>query len=367
MHNSRSISGSSDRPRLGFSEVDGCRDKVPALPGMGGRAEKSAVMARRVWVCSPLLATLFFVMPAAAQSPGAELEEVSKPTASEPQDVPEPGITSLIFAAGLLTLLRRRSGGRHSSSRHGARNVGIFALLALLSQSIPAGAEAILIDDFSSFSELAVSGLPTGPKTNFEAFEALEALGLERDVFLERTSTNRGRVDYDTSGSLDGALSYASAASTTGNLSVTYDGADASPTLNPLGLNHLDLEDGGLNTGFEFVATSDLGAFVTLSVYTDATRYSSVTFQILADPTFQLTSYYVNFASSDRLSVASFVSQGSAGGADFSDVGAINFFVSGATEGVDVSISSFSVAIPEPDLASLIGGAGLLVLLRRRR
>jgi hypothetical protein len=83
---------------------------------MGARAEKSAVMARRVRVCSSLLASLFFVMPAAAQTPGAELEEVSKPTASagtnvsagEPHDVPEAGITSLIFTAGLLMLLRRR-------------------------------------------------------------------------------------------------------------------------------------------------------------------------------------------------------------------------------------------------------------------
>ena len=67
-------------------------------------------------MCSALLASLFFVMPTAAQTPGAALEEVSRPTASagtkdsasEPNDVPEPAITSLIFAAGLLTLLRRR-------------------------------------------------------------------------------------------------------------------------------------------------------------------------------------------------------------------------------------------------------------------
>ncbi|OYV05554.1 MAG: hypothetical protein CFE26_10990 [Verrucomicrobiales bacterium VVV1] len=99
-----------------MSKVDGCPDKSPRLPGVGARAEKSAVMARRVGVCSSLLASLFFVMPAAAQTPGSELEEVSRPTASagtkdsaiEPHDVPEPAITSLIFAAGLLTLLRRR-------------------------------------------------------------------------------------------------------------------------------------------------------------------------------------------------------------------------------------------------------------------
>ena len=101
------VSVSSARPLLGFSDVHGCRHQAPASPGMDIRAEKSAVMARRVRVCF-LLASVFFVMPAAAQTPGAELDEVSKPTASagtkvsasEPHEVPGPAITSLIFAAG---------------------------------------------------------------------------------------------------------------------------------------------------------------------------------------------------------------------------------------------------------------------------
>lgn len=73
-------------------------------------------MANKARVCSTPLAKMFFVIPAALRTPGAELEEVSKPTvsagtkisASDPHDMPEPGITSRIFAAGLLALLRRR-------------------------------------------------------------------------------------------------------------------------------------------------------------------------------------------------------------------------------------------------------------------
>jgi hypothetical protein len=155
-----SVSISGDRPLLGISKVEGYQDKSPASPGMGIRAEKSAVMARRVRVCS-LLATSFFVMPAAAQTPGAELDEVSKPTASagtkvsasEPHEVPEPAITSLIYAAGLITLLRRRPSDRQTSSRRQRGN------------NHPSGAvkpidsrrcRIFIIDDFSSFSDPSV-------------------------------------------------------------------------------------------------------------------------------------------------------------------------------------------------------------------
>jgi hypothetical protein len=55
-------------------------------------------------------------MPAAAYTPGAELEEVSKFTAStgtkasdnEPQDVQDSFIISLMSTVALITLLRRR-------------------------------------------------------------------------------------------------------------------------------------------------------------------------------------------------------------------------------------------------------------------
>ena len=105
---SRSISGSIHHPLLSITKMEGCQDKSPPFPGMVAHAEKSAVMARKIRVCSSLLASVFFVMPAAAQTPGAELDEVSKPTASagtkvsasEPHEVPGPAITSLIFAAG---------------------------------------------------------------------------------------------------------------------------------------------------------------------------------------------------------------------------------------------------------------------------
>lgn len=73
-------------------------------------------MATRMRVCLPFLVLLFFVMPAAAYTPGAELEEVSKSSAStgtkasdnEPQDVQDSFIISLMSTVALITLLRRR-------------------------------------------------------------------------------------------------------------------------------------------------------------------------------------------------------------------------------------------------------------------
>jgi hypothetical protein len=65
-----SFSVSSDRPLLGFSEVHSFRHQAPALPGMVASAG-------------------------------------TKVSASESHDVPESPITSLIFVAGLIMLLRR--------------------------------------------------------------------------------------------------------------------------------------------------------------------------------------------------------------------------------------------------------------------
>jgi hypothetical protein len=80
MYNALSISASSDRPDLGFTKVHSCLNQATQMPEMGARAEKSAVMAKRVLMCFSLLASLFFVMPAAAQTPGSELDEFSKLT-----------------------------------------------------------------------------------------------------------------------------------------------------------------------------------------------------------------------------------------------------------------------------------------------
>lgn len=73
-------------------------------------------MATRMRVCLPFLVMLVIVMPAAALSPVAELEEVSKSTAraateafdKEPQDVQASVAISLMSTVALMRLLRRR-------------------------------------------------------------------------------------------------------------------------------------------------------------------------------------------------------------------------------------------------------------------
>lgn len=77
-------------------------------------------MAARMRVCLPFLVLLFFVMPAAALTPGAKLDEVSKFIAStgtkesdnEPQDVQDSVIISLMSTNALLALLIPRRSDR---------------------------------------------------------------------------------------------------------------------------------------------------------------------------------------------------------------------------------------------------------------
>jgi hypothetical protein len=191
----------------------------------------------------------------------------------------------------------------------------------------------IVIDPFTAEQSVEVFGGPPGPASAFDSLNPAGVVGGERDVLLTRTSDNAGGVAGDVSLSLVGAIAYASDVRTTGNALVVYDGVDADAAINFTGLGGVDLTESGQNTRFEVGVTSDLGASVVITVYTDSTRYSTATVPVPADPSYTFTIAQVPFAS---FSVA-----GSNGGADFANVGAITVAIDGSIAATDVLVNYF--------------------------
>jgi large repetitive protein len=228
-------------------------------------------------------------------------------------------------------------------------------LLALLCSRVEA---IVVIDDFNASYSLTIPGSNPGVTSLFASNATSEALGGERDIYIERTSGNSGAVSMDVSQSLASQLSYASAPFTTGNLLLVYDGADNSSILNPTGLGGIDITQSGINTGIFLRSASDLGSSITFSIYTDADRWSMLTLPIAANPSFAFTDYFGTFTS--------FTSMGAMGGADFMNVGAISLLLDGSTAGTDVSIETVVATVPEPGGCLLIFSAGLMLLFRRK-
>jgi hypothetical protein len=218
----------------------------------------------------------------------------------------------------------------------------------------------VLIDDFNAYQFLSLSGGPSGYKSGFGALSAGGILGGEREVHLERLSGNSGSVSADVNGSFTDAVSFASSPATAGRSLFTYDGGDGLFGVNPIGLGGIDLTEGGLNNGFMVNATSDLGATLRLSVFTDADHYSTRSFLISADPSFTFTNYFNSWAT--------FTAGGSLGGADFTNVGAITVELDGSmVPGTDVGIDFFASVVPEPSSMITLLTAGLVLGCRRRR
>lgn len=231
-------------------------------------------------------------------------------------------------------------------------------LLALLTCAGPVARGALLIDGFTTEQSVSVSGGPTGYQANFGAVAAPEALGGERDVFVERTSNNRGPVSLDVSGSIAGALAYNSGIRTTGGATVTWDGFDNSAAVNFTGLNRRDLTQDGQNNALLVSRTSDLGASVLFTIYQDETHFSTATMPVPADAAFQFSIAVLPFGS--------FTPAGPDGGANFKCVGAIVMTILGSA-GADVGIGGLAAAsdslVAVPEAATWLAGFGALGML----
>lgn len=238
--------------------------------------------------------------------------------------------------------------------------LSLLSLSAILALTAPLLRADILIDPFTDFQYTAISGGPVGFQSSWDAISAGSILGSEREIYIERTSANSGSISMDVDGSFTGALAYASSPATRGRGIIVYDGADTNGAIDYTGLGGIDLTDAGQYLGVALSTTSDLGATVRFTIYTDATHYSTFTNSILADPTFTFQSYFTRFAD--------FSAAGVDGGADFSNVGAITVELDGtSTPGTDIGIDYFAATVPEPSGAMLIFFSGMMLMFRGRR
>lgn len=234
----------------------------------------------------------------------------------------------------------------------------------------------IIISPFSSSQSVTVSGAPPGPRSAFSEVVAPQSIGGSRDIFLMRTSTNRGTVVADSNDSLEGVFAYSAGLGTSGFASLQFDGfggAGASSAVNPTGLGSVSLiEPNTTNNRFQFAATSDLGGDVIVRLFSGAGNVSTGTLFVLADPTFTFLSYTLPFS-------AFTVTSGT--GANFASIGAIEVEVGRRlgtpVAGLDLAFDIITVegdlvpvAVPEPSTLLMAGTAivmGIGHTWRRRR
>ena len=226
----------------------------------------------------------------------------------------------------------------------------LFGTVVLLGCQV--ARSAVVIDGFTTYQMVSVSGPPIGFKSAFQSALITEAIGGERDLYVERTSANNGTVEMEVAGSGAGIASYNSGVRTTGNGLIVWDGVDGNQGIAMTGLGGFDLTQSGINTTFRLSRTSDLGGSLKLTVYQDATHISEATVVVAADPSFSFVPVDVTFSS--------FVAVGANGGANFASVGALSLYLNGGTAGADIGVESF-VAVPEA--SSLLAGAGLLCVV----
>ncbi len=150
--------------------------------------------------------------------------------------------------------------------------------------------------------------------------------GGERNIFVERTSGG-GTVVADTNDTYAGSFTFSVGASTRGNALIQWDGDDNVCTLNDRGLAPLSLApDDGLTL---YVRSVDQFATLDMRVYTSSAQYSTYTYIIPSSISSPGRVLYFPFES--------FTPFG--GGADFTDVGAIELLINGSSvDSMDITL-----------------------------
>ena len=181
------------------------------------------------------------------------------------------------------------------------------------------------IDGFTSLQSVVAT--PPLPASTPGSLIDATVLGGERDMFVELASAENpvSSVSLASSG---GKLYFASGSGVTGVAKVVWDGVDGNGQLvNPTGLGGLDLTDSGGNTMTGIALTSGAdhpNAVIKMRIYSDANNWSEFTTTVPESAGGTATGQAVfNF---DDIPTAS-----SGGGADFTNVGALELTFEGVS------------------------------------
>jgi uncharacterized repeat protein (TIGR01451 family) len=126
------------------------------------------------------------------------------------------------------------------------------------------------IDSFNSTDQSALATGSAG-NTGSSSIGAFEAIGAERDLFVELTSTATS-ISLDVAASAQQLLEFSASATATGRRLIVWDGPDGDATaVDPFGLGSIDLTQAGANTGFLFQIGADKSdAQLELTIHTGA-------------------------------------------------------------------------------------------------
>lgn len=176
------------------------------------------------------------------------------------------------------------------------------------------------IDSFDTTTQ-SVTASSMGSTTDSSSAAATEAIGGERDLFVELTSAS-GELVLDVNGLTLGLLEFQASSTAQGDRIITYDGADGDATvLDPTGLGGIDLTAGGNASAISLTIGADqANGQLTVRVYTDGGNFSTATVAIPntgGTANDSLVIKYTDFT----------VAAGT--GADFTNVGAIEIEIEG--------------------------------------
>lgn len=267
------------------------------------------------------------------------------------------------------------------------KNVMAVALAATLGYGATANASTVdLFDDpFLNGVNTVTDSNPTAGSFAFQEYGyASSILGGYRDLVADLVGSNGFGVPSATAEVGGGGYSFSTTSGDKGIGRIQWDGQDNSANLAAEGLkvagvganliHQVGCPDGGCNTFVATVLEADLGFQYSIGVYSDAANYVVLTSNTL----FPIGSAYLStydfawFAlpTGDYfLGGLPFHIDKFGTGADFTNVGAIEFVVNsdGATTAVDLALDSIR-KVPEPGTLALLG-IGLLgaTLAGRRR
>jgi len=222
-----------------------------------------------------------------------------------------------------------------------------FALAGIVFASVANA--SFIIDPFADTQNLTATSngtMAAGDITGGNRYASItQNTGTKTDTLLFNATPNEMDLNIGTGDTSDMRLLYDGTANTTGT--------------NAFSLGSIDFTQGGALSLIRINLQSDHLNSLTMKVYTDATDFSTATFNYTNDAFFN--SYDTPFTS--------FVASGA--GADFTNVNAFELTISGVPqENLQMNLlSAEASSAPEPSAMLLLGGGlvGLGVFSRRRR